>query len=411
MPLRSQPFEDPAAEASQFLIRLGLAVLAIAIPLSSLWSRRALFILFPLGAGVILVGALIAPRRDALARISATVLTSMGLVTVLLLGWAALSMLWTPFRGDAAERLTKVLGTLALSVAAAAVLPDRTRLANLYLAPVGVGIAALGSLGFGLLEWADKGLTFAVDAPVADRAIGAQALLLWPALGVLMSRQRWSLAVALPVVTTLAVVANGSPVALLALSAGALAFAAALSAPRRTALVLAYGFAALTLLAPLIPYVLRFIVGGQSHLDGPLAPMADWLSIIRADKAKLLTGHGLESAARSVASGHLPAGTPRTAIFDIWYELGVIGAAATAALIFGLFRFAARLHPMAAPAVIGGVVTGLVMASTSAGAIKSSWLTLVAVAGVIFTATVNGLYRTSRPTAPSQSVAPRRPRL
>lgn len=402
MPFRS--FEDPAQEASQFLIRLGLAVLTIAAPLAALGSRRAIFLLFPLGAGVILIGALLSLRRDAGARMRGAMITRMGFFALLLLVWAGMSILWTPFHEEATERLLKVAGTLALGVSAGAVLPDRTRVANLYLAPVGVVAGSIGALalaGFGLAAPAAAG---GEGAPV-ERAVVMLALLVWPAVGALMARERWSLAVAVPVTAALAIVAVDQPIALIGLAAGALAFSAALSDAPRTARVLGVAFALLLLLAPLLPFAARLAVGGKtSNLTGALAPMADWLTVIRADRFRLLTGHGLESAARSIAAGYLPAGTPRSALFDIWYELGVVGAAAGAALIHGTYRVAGRVHALAAPALIGGVTTGLMVAA-GVGSAQIAWLTIVAVAGIAFTAMVNGLYRTKPPVAPAQPAA------
>ncbi|MBL8590604.1 MAG: peptide ABC transporter permease [Methylobacteriaceae bacterium] len=410
MALSSKPFDDPAAEASQFLIRLGLAVLTIAAPLAALVSRRAIFLLFPLGCGVILVGALLAPRRDAAQRMRAASFTRMGLFALVLLGWAALSLVWTPFREEAAERVLKVAGTLALAVAAGAVLPDRTRVANLYLMPVGVVAAAIGAIALGLIGQSE-GVAAAVETTVVERAVAILALMMWPALGALMSRQRWSFAVVMPVLVGLAIVAADAPLVLIAVAAGAIAFAAALSDAPRTARILGAAFAALLLFAPLIPFAARLMVGGKTaNLVGELAPMADWLAIIRADGLRMFTGHGLDSAARSIAAGYLPQNAPRSALFDIWYELGIVGAAAGAALIHGTFRVAARAHANAAPALIGGVVTGLVIAAAGIGTAQIAWLTIVAAAGVAFVAMVNGLYRTTRPISPSQSVAaPRRP--
>lgn len=410
MALSSKPFDDPAAEASQFLIRLGLAVLTIAAPLAALVSRRAIFLLFPLGCGVILVGALLAPRRDAAQRMRAASFTRMGLFALVLLGWAALSLVWTPFREEAAERVLKVAGTLALAVAAGAVLPDRTRVANLYLMPVGVVAAAIGAIALGLVGLSE-GVAAAVETTVVERAVAILALMMWPALGALMSRQRWSFAVVMPVLVGLAIVAADAPLVLIAVAAGAIAFAAALSDAPRTARILGVAFAALLLFAPLIPFAARLMVGGKTaNLVGELAPMADWLAIIRADGLRMFTGHGLDSAARSIAAGYLPQNAPRSALLDLRYALRIVGAAAGAALIHGTFRVAARAHANAAPALIGGVVTGLVIAAAGIGTAQIAWLTIVAAAGVAFVAMVNGLYRTTRPIAPSQSAAaPRRP--
>lgn len=404
MPPRSQSFADPAAEASQFLIRLGLAALVIGIPIGALFFRRAIFLLFPLGAGVILLGALLAPRRDALQRMRDVALSPMGAVAVVMIVWAGLSLIWTPAGGDAVERLFKAAGTMGLAAAAAAVLPDRTRVANLYLAPIGVGAAAL--CGLALAAAIASGLAPALarltDASTLDRSLVATGLLMWPALAALGGRERAGLAIALAIVTASAAATAGAAVAFLSMAAGGLAFAATVGAPREAPRWLGRVFAASVALAPALPFLAEALVGRvNAALAAKLAPIADLAAMIREAPLRLLTGHGLDSAAYAVATGFLPAGVPRTAIFDVWYELGVIGAVATALLLWGAFRVARRAPAQAEPALAGGLTHGLIVGSTGVGSAQIAWLTAIAVGAIAFTAMTNGLYKTARPFAPT----------
>ena len=398
MPTRPQPFDDPAAEASQFLIRLGLGVLAIAIPVGGLFFRRSVFLLFPVGAGVILLGALLAPRRDATGRLRDVAFSPMGLLSCVLIGWAAVSILWTPFRADAVERLFKVGGTLALAAAAAAVLPDRTRVANLYLAPVGVALAA----ALGLLV-ASLGAPAAPDAATLERALVAISLVMWPALAILVARRRVGLTVTLPILVATTAFTTGSTVAFLSMAAGGLAFAAALGSQQTATRWLGRFFAALVMLAPaaalLAPYLAK---GASGEWARQLAALEAWRGLIVAEPLRLLTGHGLDAAGQGVARSLIPPGVPRTAIFDIWYELGVVGAVALAALLYGAFRFARRAPPEAGPALVGGLTHGLIVGAIGGGSAQIAWLTTIAVAAILFTAMTNGLYKTSRPVAPVQ---------
>lgn len=401
MPTRPQPFDDPAAEASQFLIRLGLGVLAIAIPVGGLFFRRSVFLLFPVGAGVILLGALLAPRRDATGRLRDVALSPMGLIACVLLGWAAMSILWTPFRADALERLFKVGGTLSLAAAAAAVLPDRTRVANLYLAPVGVALAAVLGL---LVASAGPAPTArsAPDSATLERALVAISLVMWPALAILVARRRVGLTVTLPILVATTAFTTGSTVAFLSMAAGGLAFAAALGSQQTATRWLGRFFAALVMLAPAAALLARHAANGaHGEWARQLAALEEWRGLILAEPLRLLTGHGLDAAGQGVARGLIPQGVPRTAIFDIWYELGVVGAVATAALLYGAFRFARRAPPEVGPALVGGLTHGLIVGAIGGGSAQIAWLTTIAVAAILFTAMTNGLYRTSRPVAPA----------
>ncbi|WP_421021913.1 hypothetical protein, partial [Klebsiella pneumoniae] len=65
------------------------------------------------------------------------------LAGLLIVAWAALSLVWTPFPGPAMERLANLVATIALTLLAYFALPDRMRSANLYLLPLGVAAAAI----------------------------------------------------------------------------------------------------------------------------------------------------------------------------------------------------------------------------------------------------------------------------
>lgn len=399
MPTRSTALDDPAAEASQFMIRLGLGVLAILLPASALYFRRAVFLLFPIGAGVILLGALLAPRRDALGRLRDVARSPMGMVAGVLLLWAAASILWTPYRAEAVERLFKVGGTLALAAAAAAVLPDRTRVANLYLAPVGVALAAALGAATATLG-APAGWRFMPDPQTLERALVGVSLAMWPALAVLIARGRIGLSVTLPILVAATAFVSGASVAFLSLAAGGLAFAAALGSRQRATRWLGRFFAALVILAPGAALLAGALArGAQGAFATTLAPLAQWAQVIRAEPLRLLTGHGLDSAGQGVARGAL-AGAPRTAIFDVWHELGLVGAVAMAALLYGAFRAARRAPPEAGPALVGGLTHGLIVGAIGGGSAQIAWLTTIATAAILFTAMANGLYKQSRPVAP-----------
>ena len=53
--------EDPAAAAAGLILRLGIAILALAVPCGAVISRRLLFVLMPVGAALMLIGGLLQP--------------------------------------------------------------------------------------------------------------------------------------------------------------------------------------------------------------------------------------------------------------------------------------------------------------------------------------------------------------
>lgn len=140
------------------------------------------------------------------------------------------------------------------------------------------------------------------------------------------------------------------------------------------------------------------LVGSKTaNLDGALAPLATWLAVVKADGFRLITGHGLDSALRGVAAGYLPANAPRSILFELWYDLGVVGAAAGAALMLRAFRALGEVNPNAAPFLVAGLVGGVVIAVLGLSTAQLAWVTLLSAAGVLFTALVNGIYRSQRP--------------
>ncbi len=56
--------------------------------------------------------------------------------------------------------------------------------------------------------------------------------------------------------------------------------------------------------------------------------MQVWADIIQADPLRLVTGHGVETALRNRISSALDVSAPTSLIFEVWYELGVLGALA-----------------------------------------------------------------------------------
>ena len=113
----------------------------------------------------------------------------------------------------------------------------------------------------------------------------------------------------------------------------------------------------------------------------------------------MLTGHGLDASFRAVQAGFLPAATPRSILFEIWYELGIIGALGLAAMLYLAFGAAGRAGAAAGPALAGGLTACLVMMLSGQQTTQIWWITLLAAALVATSLVVRGQYHTTRPLA------------
>ncbi|HEX4768428.1 MAG TPA: peptide ABC transporter permease [Lichenihabitans sp.] len=405
-PSSRRPFDDPATDAALLLSRVGLVVLAFAVPISLVVSRRAVFTLFPVGAGLLIVSATLLPRPPAMIRLMAGLQSLMGLAGLWLLSWSALSLLWTPFPQDAAERLFREAGTVLFVVATVALLPERTRTSNLYLFPLGLTLAALATFAAAILGPQALGAFQNADSTL-ERAVFSLVMLVWPAIGALAVRDRWASAGWLAVGVTLAAMAAWTSVALVALAFGALVFALATLSPGRVGTALGILVGALILLGPALPLVFDPVLAGLADTLGDRLPaLVDasqsvhvWATLVAGEPLRLVTGHGLDMATRAIQVGFLPAATPGSLLFEVWYELGVVGAVASAVLVGGAMMAAGRSSPTVAPFLLAEIVTGLVILVWGLESSQLWWITLVSVVAVAFANVIHGQYRTARPSA------------
>src|SRR5271169_4407419 len=106
---------DDAADASRFFSRMGYAVLAIGAPVGVVVHPLALFVFFPIGVALILMAAALEAEPGFIDRVLRVFRAPAFLALIAGLGWAALSVLWTPYPVSALQELLK----LALLIAAA----------------------------------------------------------------------------------------------------------------------------------------------------------------------------------------------------------------------------------------------------------------------------------------------------
>src|SRR5687767_3816225 len=135
---------NPSADAAAMLRRLGFAILFFAVPLAALFTRRALVVMAPLAVILLVLASVLdGSAKHAREKMLALATSKGGIAGPVLLFWAGLSLVWTPFLPEASERLFNIAGMILMGLGGYLAVPERMRAANLYLLPVGVGLAAV----------------------------------------------------------------------------------------------------------------------------------------------------------------------------------------------------------------------------------------------------------------------------
>src|SRR5688572_4767559 len=218
------PTLDPAADAAALLRRLGFATLMLALPVGALLARRGAVVLVPVGISLIVIAAALDGThrnlRDSIAQVASS---PAGLAGGLMLAWCGLSLLWTPFQAAAADRYLSLVATLAVGLAGFLALPDRMRSANLYLLPIGAGLAAVVAVVMALTGGLPQIVTD--DTPTHERGLLVLVVLLWPSLAWLRSRQRNVEALVLAVAVAVAAALGPEILPLIGLGVGAAIYA------------------------------------------------------------------------------------------------------------------------------------------------------------------------------------------
>ncbi|PWB82461.1 MAG: hypothetical protein C3F11_11800 [Methylocystaceae bacterium] len=388
--------DDPAADAARLLARLGIMLLFIVSQVAPILARQTIYILLPIGAALLLASASLAPDARKLKEIAVLALKPTSLGALFLIGWTGLSLAWTPFNAGPAERFAKSSATLALVAIACAFLPARTKTSNLNLLPIGTGAAAASLAAVAFVAAKAPDAQSGLDLNALQRAGLGLALLVWPALGALALRGRWFSAVAVAVATVAACILAGAPNALPSLLVGSAVHAISLRKPRQAARILAYVSAAIVLLAPLAPAVAHFALAGR--LPAFAQPLAVWGHIIANDGPRLLTGHGFGAAVYGVLGNYLYQDTPRSLVFQVWFDLGILGAAGLAAVAARSFIIVGRTRPVLAPFLLGGLATGFTISILGPAAEQLWWLTLAGLDAIAFALVMKGQFRTRRPS-------------
>ncbi len=401
---------DPAADAAMLLRRLAFAILMIVLPVAALFARRGIVVLAPVGIALLVIAAMLdgaaRPLRQGVARLLSS---GGGLAGGVLILWCLASLIWTPFKAEAAERLFNIVSTLALAVAGYLALPDRMRSANLYLLPIGVGLAALAAGWLGVAALRDA-LPDPGAAQTFERGLVVLVLLVWPSLAWLRSRERDLEALLLATATALTVVIAGLPMPLAGLVIGAIVFTLSAARPRLGIRLSAAVMAGLLVFAPLLPFVAYPIAALVFGAGDPVSTTLQvWRSTVLEEPARLITGHGFETALRGRSVGLLPGNAPQTLLFEAWYDLGLVGAVSGAVALYLAVEAAGRDHPPLIPGVMASFASAFALACLGIGTAQMWWFTALVVTVLIFTAAERGQFRTTRPKAILRGLTSSRP--
>jgi drug/metabolite transporter (DMT)-like permease len=306
-----------------------------------------------------------------------------------------MSLVWTPFPAVAVDRFLKTAGTVLLALVALGSLPNQVRVSNANLLPIGVAATALAIFAVAVIAPAIA-RTEDIDTNTVDRATIGLVILVWPALGALAIRERMATAGIVAVAVSVAAVAVWMPAALAALILAIIAFSFAFSSAEKTGLALGAVVAAFVLLAPALPLLANLALGDRLNSFGPLSHFSSWAGVVKSDGFKLVTGHGFDTAARAYEAGRLGASPPRGLFFELWYELGVVGAGLAAVLAFLAFSIAGRASPALAPFLLAALSCIAALGAAGQSISQLWWLTLICVAAVSFALVMRCEHRADR---------------
>jgi hypothetical protein len=386
---------DPAADAALLLRRIAFGTLALLLPIASLVSRRAAVVLAPIGVVLLVIAVLIEDPRDFVSRLKRSVFSLPGLILLGLVGWAVLSLVWSPYTGSATEKAGNIVLAVALGFLGNAALPDRMRASNLNLAPLGAGTAA----AFALALIVATALRHQDTDAGVERGISVILIMAWPALAWLLSRERGLSALGLALVVGLLSLTRFEDGEAVAMICGAVAFGAVSASREKASALIAAAIAGLMLLAPILPFLL-IPIAARLPDSGLVASLATWADVVSGAPIQLVTGHGLDTVLRGRLTGALPPATPTTLLFETWYELGLVGAAAAAFCLYVAIRAAGRMPSALAAGGVAAFTTAFALSALGFATLQPWWLMTLTAVVLLFGAIARGQYRTDRPVAP-----------
>jgi hypothetical protein len=391
---------DEAADAAQFLSRFGYVLIALGVPAGVVLHELAIFVLYPVAIASFVLAALIDPPGNVIARIRAAFAQPIVALSLALIAWAGVSVLWTPFSIAAGQHLLKLALWLVSLMLALTTTRGHAKATDLYLFPFGL---VLGMIAMFAVFVASR---YGADIPRQRILDGAIVLVttLFPVIGALAARGRNGWGRLLFILAFVYVYALGSTALMIALLVGFATLSFGVADLRRTTRDLAIGGAALMALGPLATILTAEITRGVMNtgvgsLGSSFTTLARAQAMVIHEKLLLITGHGFEALVRAVQSGLFPPVTPSGQLFAIWYELGVVGAGISAAMIWFGFRRIGEAPPRLAPFLAAALACNLTLGALLENFGDMLWTVSLGVACIAADVAARSLYRTTRPSA------------
>ncbi len=375
-------------------------MLALGVPSGVVLHPLAIFVLFPIGVALIVFAALLDPPGQFMERLTKAFSSPTVLIGLAGLAWATLSILWTPFAVPAAQHVLKIIGWILAVGLALNLSREHARATDLYLFPFGL---LLGMIAIFVAFVASRQGVEVAPERIANGGT-VIAVLLFPAMGGLAARGRNGYARMLLILAFVYAFAIGATPTMIALFVGFAALSFAVSDLERTTRDLSWAAAGLVILAPVVVLVAAPLARLMMHaklpdLPPPYPSLALTFHIVTNDSLRLITGHGFEALARGVRSGILPPHTPRSLLFEIWYEFGVVGAALAATGVWFGFRAIGEAPPRLAPYLAAALACNLTLACLSVDLSDLTWFTALAISLIAADVAARSQYRTTRPSA------------
>ena len=396
MALQTIPSPQPAASAARLLRRVGFFALAVA-PLLSMATRRGFVIAVPFGAILLILATLIeTENKEPWQSFGRMLLSVCGIAGLFVLLWAGLSLVWTPFKSEAMARLANLVGLVVLVMATVASLPLHSRANNLHL--LTIGLAAALVLANGLLLWTMNDPDSVIDPMTTERLPLFASVLVFPCIGWLLSHRRTSGAVMLLAVTSSFMILQEAYAAVFSLTLGLVFYCLTLwraTWGRWLAGIMTIG---LLTLAPVLPFLLRPVTKwafGATDLN--VDALRAWGRLVQREPLRLITGHGFDVTTRAKAAGLIEPMAPRGLLFELWYDLGLLGVVGVVMVLIMIIRASSKATPVLAPGILATLITAFSLTVLGQVALQGWWITLIGLVVIMWFAIEQGQYRTTRP--------------
>ena len=151
-------------------------------------------------------------------------------------------------------------------------------------------------------------------------------------------------------------------------------------------------------LAPVLPFLLRPVTKwafGATDLN--VDALRAWGRLVQREPLRLITGHGFDVTTRAKAAGLIEPMAPRGLLFELWYDLGLLGVVGVVMVLIMIIRASSKATPVLAPGILATLITAFSLTVLGQVALQGWWITLIGLVVIMWFAIEQGQYRTTRP--------------